>query len=76
MDLRWSWERVMESDELVGRIKRVSRLPQYLERGVASVTTTSRSKKSSKAEKKARSHTHLIQAMLTGAETVASYTIV
>ena len=30
MDRRWSWLRVIESDELVGKISLVSRLPQYL----------------------------------------------
>lgn len=30
VDRRWSWSRVTESDEFVGRISLVSRLPQYL----------------------------------------------
>ena len=30
VDLRWSWSSVIESDELVGSINAVSRLPQYL----------------------------------------------
>jgi hypothetical protein len=30
---RWSWSRVTESEELVGRMSSVSRLPQYLAAG-------------------------------------------
>lgn len=30
VERRWSWSRVTERDELVGRIREVSRLPQYL----------------------------------------------
>lgn len=31
VERRWSWSRVTERELLVGRIRRVSRLPQYLE---------------------------------------------
>lgn len=32
VERRWSWSRVTERELLVGRMRRVSRLPQYLER--------------------------------------------
>jgi len=57
VERRWSWLRVTESEELVGRMSLVSRLPQYLDRSQCGVSD-------------GFDRTDLMQAMLTGAEAV------
>jgi hypothetical protein len=59
VDRRWSWSRVTERDELVGKISLVSRLPQYLRIGCYDLICMD------------ATSTHLMTAMLTGAEAVA-----
>lgn len=59
VDRRWSCESVTERDEFVGRMRAVSRFPQYLDHGV------------SHTQPKEGGEAHLMHAMFTGAEAVA-----
>ena len=66
MERRWSWSRVTDREELVGRMSAVSRLPQYLSLGQRCARLRNG---------EGALDTRLMQAMLTGAVTVASYTM-
>ena len=61
VDRKWSWSNVIDNEEFVGRMSFVSRLPQYLVVDWLSLQHIVHA-------------THLMQAMLTGAEAVAWYT--